>query len=97
MRVQANTICTYLYFPLLLNEDATAFVDHMQGNEISVRRYYTANHNLKYYSGKYRSQDISNTNAIKDNIVSLPLHTVMTEEELDFLFSSAESYFIKKQ
>ncbi len=95
MRVSPETVCTYLYFPLLLNEEATAFVNYMQDNEIVVRRYYTANHDLKYYKGRYRTQDISFTNAIKDNIVSLPLHTVMAEEELNYLFTSVENYFSK--
>jgi dTDP-4-amino-4,6-dideoxygalactose transaminase len=58
-----------------------------------VRRYYTANHDLKFYRGKYREQDLSFTNEIKDRIVSLPLHTVMSEEELDYLFQAVQNYF----
>ena len=95
MRVRQDTVCTYLYFPLLLNEEATDFVNYMQENEITVRRYYTANHDLKYYKGRYRTQDISFTEAIKNNIVSLPLHTVMSEEELSYLFTTVENYFTK--
>jgi hypothetical protein len=30
---------------------------------------------------------------MRDNIVSLPLHTVMSEAEMDHLFASASSYF----
>ena len=41
------------------------------------------------------TQDLSYTNAIKNNIVSLPIHTIMSEEELDYLFTTVKSYFIK--
>jgi dTDP-4-amino-4,6-dideoxygalactose transaminase len=33
------------------------------------------------------------TNQIRDNIVSLPLHTVMSEAEMDHLFSTVSNYF----
>ena len=70
-----------------------AFVNYMQAKGIAVRRYYTANHGLKFYQGRYREQDLSYTNAIKDNLVSLPLHTVMSEEELEYLFRTTAAYF----
>lgn len=95
IKVDKDVLCTYLYFPLILNEEATNFVNYMQEKDIAVRRYYTANHDLKYYKGKYRNQDLSYTNAIKNNIVSLPIHTIMSEEELDYLFTTVKSYFIK--
>jgi dTDP-4-amino-4,6-dideoxygalactose transaminase len=87
--------CPYLYFPIILNEEATAFVNHMQTKGIAVRRYYTATHDLKFYRGKYRRQDLSFTESIKDNVVSLPLHTVMNDEELDYLFGAVMAYFVK--
>ena len=93
MRVHQDVTCPYLYFPVILNEEATAFVAHMQARGIAVRRYYTANHDLKFYRGKYRRQDLSFTNAIKDRIVSLPLHTVMSDEEMDYLFTTVADYF----
>jgi len=65
----------------------------MQAKGIAVRRYYTACHDLKFYRGKYRCQDLSFTESIKDNIVSLPLHTVMSDDEIDYLFASVTAYF----
>lgn len=95
MKIGAGVQCPYLYFPIILGEDAGPFVSFMQSKNIGVRRYYTANHDLKFYRGKYRRQDLSFTNAIKDNIVSLPLHTVMTDAEIDYLFESVREYFQK--
>ena len=93
MRVQQDVLCTYLYFPILLPHEATSFVDHMQRNGIAVRRYYTANHTLDFYRGRYREQDLTKTDQIRDNIVSLPLHTIMSEADLDHLFMTVGSYF----
>jgi dTDP-4-amino-4,6-dideoxygalactose transaminase len=95
MKVSRHVTCPYLYFPIILNEEATAFVNHMQTKGIAVRRYYTATHDLKFYRGKYRRQDLSFTESIKDNVVSLPLHTVMNDEELDYLFGAVMAYFVK--
>lgn len=95
MHVQQEVLCPYLYFPIILNEEATRFVQYMQEHQIAVRRYYTATHDLKFYRDKYRRHDLSFTEAIKDNIVSLPLHTIMTEEEFEHLFTTIKSYFIK--
>ena len=93
MKVTGDVVCPYLYFPIILNEEASRFVLHMQSKGIAVRRYYTATHDLKYYRNSYREQDLSFTNEIKDKIVSLPLHTVMTDDEIDWIFAATSSYF----
>jgi len=93
MKVSREVTCPYLYFPIILNEEASEFVRYMQSKNIAVRRYYTATHDLKFYRGSYRQQDLSFTNRIKDSVVSLPLHTIMTTEEMDYLFDSVGAYF----
>jgi dTDP-4-amino-4,6-dideoxygalactose transaminase len=95
MKVQPNIECTYLYFPIILNEDATEFVKYMVEKEIAVRRYYTATHDLKYYKDKYRNQNLDFTNTIKDKIVSLPIFTTMSNDELDYIFTNVENFFKK--
>jgi dTDP-4-amino-4,6-dideoxygalactose transaminase len=92
MLVKDDVLCTYLYFPLLLPTEATPFVDHMQRSGVAVRRYYTANHTLDFYRGRYRQQDLTLTDQIKDRIVSLPLHTLMSDAELDHLFGAVDRY-----
>ena len=93
MRVKEDVLCTYLYFPILLPHEATSFVEHMQRNGVAVRRYYTACHTLDFYRGRYRQHDLTVTDQIRDNIVSLPLHTVMSDAELDHLFGAVDQYF----
>jgi dTDP-4-amino-4,6-dideoxygalactose transaminase len=93
MHVDENVVCPYLYFPIILKEEATKFVQYMSQKDIAVRRYYTATHDLKFYKGRYRQRNLEYTDNIKDNIVSLPLHTIMNEEEFDHLFTSVDNYF----
>jgi dTDP-4-amino-4,6-dideoxygalactose transaminase len=50
---------------------------------------------LQFYRGRYREQDLSFTNEIKDNVVALPLHTMMQDDEIDYLFSAMRDYFIE--
>ena len=93
MVVRPEVTCPYLYFPIILNDDATAFVGFMAERNITVRRYYTATHDLKFYRGKYRHHNLDFTNSIKNRIVSLPLHTIMSEAEIAYLFKAVNSYF----
>lgn len=93
MKVESNVTCQYLYFPIILHEDATQFVDYMASLNIAVRRYYTATHNLKYYHDKYERQNLSFTDSIKDRIVALPIHTIMDEQELSHMFTSVQNYY----
>jgi dTDP-4-amino-4,6-dideoxygalactose transaminase len=94
MRVREDVHCPYLYFPLILPQDATDFVQAMQSRGVAVRRYYTATHQLTYYRDRYRCLDLSFTESIKDRIVSLPLHTQMDEATRDYLFESVRGYFL---
>jgi len=93
MEIDKNVFCNYLYFPLILNENAENFTNFMSKNDITVRRYYTAVHELDFYSGKFSNLDLNFTNKIKDSLVSLPLHTDMIESEIDYLFNTVKKYF----
>lgn len=93
MLVRDNVQCNYLYFPIVLNEEATAFVAHMQAHNVTVRRYYTAVHGLDYYKDKYRSFDLSYTESIKDRIVAIPIHTIMDDGEAEHIFETVAKYF----
>lgn len=95
MRVLPNVHCTYLYYPLILNEEASSFVQYLESKNILARRYYTANHTLDFYKNKYPEQDLSFTEYIKDRVVSLPIHTEMTIEEINYLGQIVKSFFNK--
>ena len=109
MQIRSNVYCVYLYYPIILYEDAADFVEFMAQNNIACRRYYTAVHDLRFYKNKFfcharLSCDCRNyfceeqigleyTNSIKDRIVSLPLHTEMSDNEINYLFEKITLYF----
>ena len=93
MDVSHDVDCTYLYYPIILKEEATKFVEYMQENNIMVRRYYTAVHELDLYKNKYMSLDLSYTNEIKDRVVSIPIHTLMENNEIDYLCETVNNFF----
>ena len=92
MKVNQDVKCCYLYFPIILNKKADSFVAHMSNNNITVRRYYTAVHDLSFYRNKYSEIDLSFTNSIKDRIVALPLHSIMSDDERGYLFKIVDNY-----
>jgi len=93
MHVNEDVFCPYLYFPIILNEEATKFIEHLKDHDISARRYYTSVHTLKYYKDKYQSLHLDYTNSIKNRIVALPIHSIMEQSEIDHLFSVIDKYF----
>lgn len=95
MKVSFENTCPYLYYPLILKEEASMFYNHMNENGISVRRYYTAVHTLDFYKNRYQQLDLSFTEEIKDKVVSLPVHTQMSEDEIDYMFQTVKKYFKK--
>jgi dTDP-4-amino-4,6-dideoxygalactose transaminase len=93
MCVKENVECNYLYYPIILKEEATNFVNYLQSNGIMVRRYYTAVHRLDFYKNKYKKLNLDFTELIKDKIVSIPIHTIMSDEEINYIFSTINNYF----
>ena len=95
MRVTDDVYCNYLYYPIILKKDATDFVDFMENNGIIVRRYYTAVHELDLYKDKFKTLDLSYTNKVKDRLVSIPIHTIMGDDEIDYIFDTVKKYYVK--
>lgn len=93
MKVRDEVFCPYLYFPVILNEEASSFMEHLKQNNIASRRYYTSVHTLKLYKDRYKELNLDFTNAITGKIVALPIHTIMEDAEIDHLFSVVSHYF----
>ena len=93
MKVDRDVKCNYLYFPIILNENYDKFVEFMSDNNITVRKYYTSTHTLDYYKNKYDKLDLGFTEKISNRIVSLPIHTEMSDDEINHLFQTIKKYF----
>jgi dTDP-4-amino-4,6-dideoxygalactose transaminase len=93
MKVLEDVECNYLYYPIILAEEATDFVEYLHSKGVMVRRYYTAVHTLDYYHQKYQCLDLSFTESIKDRVVSIPIHTIMSDEEIEYVFYTINNYY----
>lgn len=97
LKRNSDDFCTFIYYPIVLKEDADGLIQFLASHSIAARRYYTAVHTLQFYRGKYTEQDLFVTNDIKDRVVALPLHTSMSNDETDYLFTTLETYFDRNQ
>ena len=110
MRVRQGVFCPYLYYPIILNDEATRFINYLQQHDIACRRYYTAVHDLKLYRNRFaccqnrtctcgrgqrEADGLDFTNAIKNRIVALPIHTEMSSDEMDYIFCTCNKFFVE--
>ena len=93
MVVPEDNFCPYLYYPIILHEEATNFINYLFDNNIIVRRYYAIVHKLKYYENKYRELNLDFTNSINGRIVSIPIFSEINRDEVNYLFNTIEKYF----
>jgi dTDP-4-amino-4,6-dideoxygalactose transaminase len=96
MKVSNDVSCLYLYFPIIIKKDVKKFIQYMKERNINIRRYYTAVHDLKYYKNRYEENDLYFTNKIKNNIIALPIYSKMSDNKVNYLFSSIKNFFNKR-
>ncbi len=95
MRVHNNVDCIYLYYPIILQKGGIEeFIEYLANKNIAVRRYYTLVHMLTYYKDRFLCGDLSYTEKeLNGKVVALPLHSLMEEDEINYLFDSITEYF----
>lgn len=94
MKVEQNVKCNYLYFPIVLNVDNNEFVEFMLQNNVMVRKYYTSTHTLDFYKSEYSNLNLEFTEKIKNKVVSIPIHTEMSDDEINYIFNTIKKYFM---
>jgi dTDP-4-amino-4,6-dideoxygalactose transaminase len=70
--------------------DRKMLLDHMAAREIPVMVYYPVPLHLQkaYLDPRYKPGDFPVTEALSHNVISLPMHTELDEEQLTFITSS---------
>lgn len=74
--------------------DQSALQEHLSSKEIPTNIYYPIPVHLQkgYTEYGYKSGDMSLTESLCKNTLSLPIHTEMDEETLDYICSSIEEF-----
>ena len=79
------------------NADRDALVAHLQGKEIPCGVYYPIPlHKQKaYVDDRYDDADFKVTNSLIDEVISLPMHTELDDDQIDFITSTIINFLSK--
>lgn len=78
----------------LKNVDRDGLVDHLNAKGIPCGVYYPIPlHNQKaYQDDRYDDKDFQITNQLSNEVISLPMHTELDDEQIEFITSSVLAY-----
>ena len=78
----------------LKNVDRDGLVDHLNAKGIPCGVYYPIPlHNQKaYQDDRYDDNDFQITNQLSNEVISLPMHTELDDEQIEFITSSVLAY-----
>ena len=78
----------------LKNLDRDGLVDHLNAKGIPCGVYYPIPlHNQKaYQDDRYDDKDFQITNQLSNEVISLPMHTELDDEQIEFITSSVLAY-----
>jgi len=79
------------------NADRDALVTHLQEKEIPCGVYYPIPlHKQKAYTDdRYNDADFKVTNTLIDEVISLPMHTELEDDQIDFITSTVINFLSK--
>ena len=85
-----STHAFHQYTLKIKGADRNALVEHLMGKEIPAMIYYPVPlHSQEAYKDeRYNEDDFTVTNQLIDQVMSLPMHTELDEEQLEFITSS---------
>ncbi len=82
----------------ILNADRDALVNHLNEKGIPCGVYYPIPLHLQkaYKDERYKGEDFTVTNQLVKEVISLPMHTELDDEQIDYITKTVID-FIKKQ
>jgi UDP-2-acetamido-2-deoxy-ribo-hexuluronate aminotransferase len=100
LSVNCNDICStctchvFHQYTIQVDTDRDALAAHLNGLNIPCGVYYPIPlHSQKAYSDKrYNEADFQVTNKLIKNVISLPMHTELDDEQIEFITSSVIAF-----
>ena len=82
----------------ILNTDRDALVAHLNENNIPCGVYYPIPLHLQkaYLDNRYKEENFKVTNQLVKEVISLPMHTELDDEQIEFITSTIIN-FVKKE
>ena len=89
-RYSKSTHVFHQYTLLTRDVDRKGLIDHLAGKEIPAMIYYPVPLHMQkaYIDARYKPGDFPVTEALCNSVFSLPMHTELDEEQLEFITSS---------
>jgi dTDP-4-amino-4,6-dideoxygalactose transaminase len=86
-------------FPILLppGADRTRFMGHMKSAGVQTSIHYPPIHTFTYYRQRYPNISLPVTESIAARQVTLPLYPAMTDEDIDYVVSAAQSALFEQK
>ena len=80
--------CSYHIFWIIV-KDRDNFIKKMQQNNIETGIHYLPIHKMKFYNSKAK---LPVTEKVAKNIVSLPIHPNLTDDDIDKIIKSTNKF-----
>ncbi|MFL2628650.1 MAG: DegT/DnrJ/EryC1/StrS family aminotransferase, partial [Candidatus Marisimplicoccus sp.] len=80
------------------NGNRDKLAEFLSSKEIPFGIYYPLGfHEQKAYKNNFnQSENFENTNIVKDQVISLPMHTELSKSQIDFICNSIKEFFNNK-
>lgn len=78
----------------IIGADRDALVQHLQQNDIPCGVYYPIPLHLQkaYTDTRYKEEDFGVTNQLIDQVISLPMHSELDEDQIQFICATLRSF-----
>ena len=79
----------------IIDGDRDKLMEHLQSKGIPCAIYYPIPlHNQKaYLDERYKEEDFPVTNLLVKQVISLPMHTELDDEQIQFITDSVKEFF----
>jgi dTDP-4-amino-4,6-dideoxygalactose transaminase len=81
----------------IVDGDRDGLLQHLMHHEIPCAIYYPIPlHSQKAYKDeRYKEEDFPNTNLLVKEVISLPMHTELDDEQIDYISKTVLAFFNK--
>ena len=90
-KYQKDTI-PFHYCLRVKNNKREELIDFLKKNKIDTGIHWQPNHTFSLFKNS-KSGDLSVTNKIKDEILTLPLHSLMKNKDIDYIIGKIQEFF----
>ena len=80
----------------IIDADRDKLLEHLQSKGIPCAIYYPIPLHLQkaYIDERYKEEDFSITNQLVKEVISLPMHTELDDEQIEFITDSVKEFFL---